>query len=109
MYTGLEQMEETLTELLQSDSDVARELRWAAGGVRDECEIAEVKLRRGIVADEILRESQRGDYDLIVLGSPRSASSIVRVLMGDLARELLNRAQRPVLIVRPEYGKASSD
>lgn len=101
MYTGLEYMEETLTELLQSDSDVARELKWAARVVRDDCEIAEVKLRRGIVPDEILRESQRGDYDLIVMGSPHSASSLVRMLMGDLARELLHRAQRPVLIVRP--------
>jgi nucleotide-binding universal stress UspA family protein len=104
MYTGLEQMEETLAEMLQSNSDRARELRWAARVVRDECEISELKLRRGIAVDEILKEGREGDYDLIVLGSSRSATGLVRVLMGDLNREIASRAQRPVLIVRPSNG-----
>jgi nucleotide-binding universal stress UspA family protein len=101
MYSGLEQMEETLAELLQSDTEMARELRWATQVVKAECEISEVKLRRGIVADEILREAETGDHDLIVLGSSQSAGGLVRALMGDLAREVVTRAQRPVLVVRP--------
>jgi nucleotide-binding universal stress UspA family protein len=109
MYTGLEQMEETLAELLQSDTDRAKKLIWAAGVVKDECEVAELKLRRGMVADEILREGQEGDYDLIVLGSSRSASGFVRILMGDLTREILSRAQRPVLVVHPSNGVVPED
>ena len=101
MYTGLEQMEETLAELLESDTEHSRELKWAAQVVKAECDISELKLRRGIVADEILREGRVGDYDLIVLGSSRSAGGIVRALMGDLAREVVTRAERPVLVVRP--------
>jgi len=101
MYVGLEEMEETLAELLQSDTARARELKWAAQVVKAECEIAELKLRRGIVGDEILREARTGDYDLIVLGSSRSAGGIVRALMGDLTREIVTRAERPVLVVRP--------
>ena len=101
MYTGLEQMEETLSELLQSDTELARELRWATKAVSDDCPKSELRLRRGIVADEILREGQLGDYDLIVLGSSRSASGLLRVLLGDLAREVVQRAERPVLVVRP--------
>ena len=101
MYAGLEQMEETLAELLQSDTQKARELKWAAQVVKAGCEISELKLRRGIVVDEILREGQVGDYDLIVLGSSRAAGGLVRVLMGDLTREIVSRAQRPVLVVRP--------
>lgn len=101
MYAGLEQMEETLAELLQSDTEKARELKWAAQVIKAECEISELKLRRGIVVDEILREGQVGDYGLIVMGSSRSAGGLVRVLMGDLTREIVNRAQRPVLVVRP--------
>lgn len=101
MYGGLEQMEETLAELLQSDTDKARELRWATQVVKAECEISEVKLRRGIVADEILLEAEAGDHDLIVLGSSQAAGGLVRALMGDLAREVVTRAQRPVLVVRP--------
>jgi nucleotide-binding universal stress UspA family protein len=101
MYTGLEQMEETLVELLQSDSDIARELKWAAEQVKVGCVSSELKLRRGYAADEILREGQVGDHDLIVLGSSRYVGSIVRVLMGDLTREVVERAQRPVLVVPP--------
>ena len=101
MYTGLEQMEETLAELLESDTEKSRELKWAAQVVKAECDISELKLRRGIAADEILREGRVGDYDLIVLGSSRSAGGFVRVLMGDLAREIVTRAERPVLVIRP--------
>jgi nucleotide-binding universal stress UspA family protein len=101
MYTGLEQMEETLTELLRSDTAKSRELKWAAQVVKAECDISELKLRRGIAADEILREGKYGDYDLIVIGSSRSAGGIVRALMGDLTREIVTRAERPVLVVRP--------
>ena len=101
MYTGLEQMEETLAELLQSGSGKAKELRWAAEVVRSECEISEIKLRRGIVADEMLREAKEGDHDLLVLGSSKAAGGLVRALMGDLNREIVTRAERPVLVVRP--------
>lgn len=101
MYTGLERMEQTLEEFLQTDTKEARELKWAVGVVETECQIEELKLRRGIVTDEILREGQVGDYDLIVLGSSRAAGGLVRVLMGDVTRKVWSRAQRPVLIVRP--------
>jgi nucleotide-binding universal stress UspA family protein len=101
MYAGLEQMEETLAELLQSDTEQARELKWAAQVVKAECDISEVKLRRGIVTEEILREAQQGDYDLIVLGSSRYSGGLIRALMGDVTREILNRAEWPVLVVRP--------
>jgi len=101
MYTGLEQMEETLTECLQSDTQTASELRWATQVVKAECEVSEVKLRRGIVVDEILAEAEAGDYDLIVIGSSEVAGGLRRALMGNLAREVMVRAERPVLVVRP--------
>jgi nucleotide-binding universal stress UspA family protein len=102
MYTGLERMEETLVEFLQSDTEVSKELKWGTQVVKAECPFAELKLRRGIVADEILREAEQGNHDLIVLGSSRSPGGIVRVLMGDLTAEVVGRAQRPVLVVRPQ-------
>jgi nucleotide-binding universal stress UspA family protein len=104
MYAGLEQMEETLAEFLQVDTEASRELKWAAQVVKAECEISEVKLRRGIVVDEILRESQVGDHDVIVLGSSQAAPGLVRALMGDVTRDIVDRAQRPVLVVRPITG-----
>jgi nucleotide-binding universal stress UspA family protein len=101
MYAGLERMEETLVELLRTDTDVSRSLRWASHVVKEECEISELKLRRGYVLDEILRESEVGDHDLIVLGSSRSATGLVRAFMGDLTREVVQHSERPVLVVRP--------
>lgn len=100
MYTGLERMEETLSELLQSETDLAKELRWATREVNRDCPASELRLRRGIAATEILREGQVGDYDLIVLGSSKSRGGLFRVLLGDLAREVVQRAERPVLVVR---------
>jgi nucleotide-binding universal stress UspA family protein len=101
MYTGLDRMEETLAEFLQSDTDVANELNWATQVVKAKCKKPEVKIRRGICADELLREAKSGDYDLLVLGSSRSPGGLIRVLMGDLTKEVVTRAQRPVLVVRP--------
>ena len=108
MYAGLEQMEETLAELLRSDTDKARELIWATRTLEAECAISELKLRRGIVADEILLEAQTGDHDLIVLGSSRVASGFLRFLLGDVAREVVQRSERPVLVVRPRPKGADS-
>jgi nucleotide-binding universal stress UspA family protein len=100
MYAGLEEMEETLAEFLQTDTAKAREVKWALQVLEAECENVELELRRGIVTDEILQEGEAGDYDLIVLGSSRAVGGLVRVLMGDLTRAVMSRAQRPVLVVR---------
>jgi nucleotide-binding universal stress UspA family protein len=100
MYTGLEQMEETLAEFLRTDTAQAREVKWALQVLEAECENVEFELRRGIVSDEIIGEGRAGDYDLIVLGSSRKAGGLVRVLLGDLTRAVLRRAWRPVLVVR---------
>jgi nucleotide-binding universal stress UspA family protein len=102
MYTGLEQMEETLSEMLESDTEVARELKWAAQVVKAECEISELKLRRGIVSDEMLRESEVGDFDLLVLGSSWYAGGRYRAVMGDVTRDIVHRARVPVLVVHPK-------
>ena len=101
MYTGLERMEETLSEFLSTDTEPAHELKWGAQVLKAECGIAQLKIRRGLVADEILREGERGEYDLIVLGSSRYPNGLVRIAMGNVAHELVSHAHRPVLVVRP--------
>jgi len=63
--------------------------------------IAEVKVRRGLVCDEILRDAKRGDYDLLVPGSSRSATGLVRIMMGDVTPQIIQQAKQPVLVVRP--------
>ncbi|MEI2690310.1 MAG: universal stress protein [Anaerolineae bacterium] len=60
---------------------------------------AEAKVRHGSVIEEILAESEENDYDLVVIGAHRDAGW-QRVLLADIARELIKRLERPVLVVR---------
>lgn len=101
MYTGLQTIEETLSELLQTDTPAARHLRWGAEILDQHGLTAELELRHGVVADEILREAHQGDYDLIVIGVRDMASRLRGLLMGDVTRQIVDRALRPVLVVRP--------
>ncbi len=57
------------------------------------------KIRHGFVIDEILSEVQEGDYDLLVIGAHRK-EMWQRLLLDDIALELLQQADRPVLVVK---------
>lgn len=102
MYTGLSALDETLSKLLDSDTPLARHLRRGAEILAQNQVPAELELRHGVVAAEILREASGGDYDLIVVGAPRPASPLQAWLLGDVAWEVVARAERPVLVVK--YG-----
>lgn len=58
----------------------------------------QAKVRHGLVVREILDEMQVGDYDLVVIGAHQS-SGWERLLLDDLARELIHHADRPLLVV----------
>lgn len=57
------------------------------------------KVRHGLVLDEILDEARSGDYDLVVIGAHRG-EAWQRFLLEDIAREILTRTDRPVLVVK---------
>jgi nucleotide-binding universal stress UspA family protein len=59
----------------------------------------QAKIRHGLVVDEILDESCGGEYDLVVIGAHRSAGW-ERLLLDDLARQIIEQVDRPVLVVR---------
>ncbi len=60
---------------------------------------AQAKVRHGGVVEEILAESKENDYDLVVIGAHREAGW-QRILLEDIARELIKGLERPVLVVR---------
>src|SRR5262249_41349073 len=62
---------------------------------------AEVRLRRGSVLEEILAETRERNYDLVVTGSALSRTLRTYVL-GDISREIVNRSNCPVLVVRSQ-------
>jgi len=98
MYAGLREVEQRLTELLQTDTDEARHLRRAAATMKELQVEGSIQLRHGPVVDEILREAALGDYDLIVLGARFKRGPIRDLLWGNVTGGLLDRAKRPVLV-----------
>lgn len=56
------------------------------------------KVRHGLVVDEIMAEARDGDYDLIIIGAHQE-DWWQRWLLTDVAREIMVRADRPVLVV----------
>lgn len=57
------------------------------------------KVRHGLVVDEILAEAHSGDYDLVVIGAHRG-EGWRRILLDDLAHQLIVQLDRPVVVVR---------
>ncbi len=100
MYTGLEAMEETLEELLQTDTPVAGHLRRAARYLAGEGVKAELQLRHGVAQDEILREAEKGNYDLIVIGPGPMSGSLRNLVMDNVTAQVVDHAPCPVLVVR---------
>lgn len=56
-------------------------------------------VRHGLVVDEILTEARDGEYDLVIIGAHRSKGPRY-LLLDDLARKILAKVDRPVLVVR---------
>ena len=58
-----------------------------------------IKLRHGLVVDEILAEAKAGDYDMIAVGA-HVASGLGRFVLSDTTEQIVLGSDRPVLVVR---------
>lgn len=99
MYTGMGEIEETLDELIQTDTPLAQHLRWCAKLLDSYDLNANLELRHGVVANEILREAQLSGYDLIVIGAHIISRPWRELMMDNVAHQVIERAQCPVLMV----------
>lgn len=59
----------------------------------------DTKLRRGNPADEIIKEAEGGDYDLIVMGS-RGHGTFSRMILGSVSNKVLNHTKKNVCIIK---------
>jgi len=100
MYTGLNKMEETLPELLQTATPIAKSLQQGVKILMQHQIDADLELRHGSVPEEILSEAHLGDFDLIVLGASKASIELSGRLLGDVAQRIVDQAQCPVLVVR---------
>lgn len=96
-----EDLEATEEELLERETREGVHLRKGLQILRELGVAGEVKIRRGLVVNEILAEAEEGDYDLLVIGA-HAAPGLYRFLLDDLTTQIVLGSQRPVLVVRPE-------
>jgi nucleotide-binding universal stress UspA family protein len=100
VYSDLIKMEEDVNLLLHSNSVLGQNLR-REKEVLDSLGVpSEVRLRHGLVISEVFKEIRRGDYDLVVTGSSPVSGTLRTYIMGNITREIVNRAECPVLVVR---------
>jgi nucleotide-binding universal stress UspA family protein len=100
IYADLVQLEEDVDQLLESKSELGTNLRQQRRELERLGVSAEVRLRHGIVIDQVFEEAREGDYDLIVTGTSQARGLFRHYIMGDLTRSILNRANCPVLVAR---------
>jgi nucleotide-binding universal stress UspA family protein len=108
MYADLVLLEENVDQLLESKSELGTNLRRQKRELEHRGISTKVRLRHGIVIDQVFEEVRAGDYDLIVTGTSQTRGLLRHYIMGDLTRSILNRANCPVLVARagpPKVGK----
>ncbi len=100
IYVNLVQLEENVDQLLESKSELGTNLRRQKRELERLGVSAEVRLRHGIVIDQVFEEVRAGDYDLVVTGTSQARGLLGHYIMGDLTRSILNRANCSVLVAR---------
>jgi nucleotide-binding universal stress UspA family protein len=101
MFNGLLRREEEYADhVLESKSRLGQALRRQKDLLEQFGVFGALRLTHGDVAQGLLRELRRTEYDLVVSGSAPAEDKLHRYVMGDLTREIVNRAGIPVLVVR---------
>jgi nucleotide-binding universal stress UspA family protein len=107
MHGTIFRRQEDVTALLNSKSALARNLRTEKEIIEGAGVPAVVQIRHGIVIHQILAEVERCDYDLVVSGSWPVRDAWRNYAIGNVTREIVNRTDRPVLVIRSDIKPAS--
>lgn len=106
MYADLVRLEEDVDTLLASGSELGRNLAAQKKSLEQLGVTTHVRIRHGLVVEKIFGEVRSAGHDLIVTGSSRARGALRHYIMGDVTREIVNRAAVPVLVAR---GDAAGD
>src|SRR5947209_8961415 len=106
LYADLIRMEEDVDLLLESNSTLAKKLK-DEKKILDKMEVDnQIRLSHGHIINKIIKEVRGEDYDLVVAGSSRHSGKLQSYFIGNITRQILNRADRHVMIVRTDEGFA---
>jgi nucleotide-binding universal stress UspA family protein len=100
IYAGLVRLEEDVERLLESGSELGRNLLAQKQSLEKLGIVVEVRVRHGFVIDQIFADVNERGHDLIVTGSSPTRGPLGHYIMGDLTRGIVNRANVPVLVAR---------
>jgi nucleotide-binding universal stress UspA family protein len=65
--------------------------------------VDDIRVKVGIPEEEILQEVEKGDFDVLVMGT-HGHGAFADAMMGSTARRVLRRSKKPVLVVRLPEG-----
>ena len=100
MYSGLEELDESIEKVLDTDTPLAKHLRKSAKILEDYDVESDMELTHDVVSQGILLEANKGDFDLIVIGASHAKKTFLGWLLGDITQEILHNALCPLLIVK---------
>ncbi|MDB6112545.1 MAG: UspA domain protein [Pedosphaera sp.] len=100
LYSRLYHQDVDVEAVLSSRSELGRNLRAQKASLESLGVPTEVKFRQGLVLPEIFEEIRAGDYDLVVTGASLSRGTFHTYMLGDVTREIVNRTDCAVLVVR---------
>jgi nucleotide-binding universal stress UspA family protein len=100
IYADLVRLEEDVDQLLESGSELGRNLLAQKKSLEQLGVVVEVRVRHGLVLSQVFAEVGERKHDLIVTGSSPTRGPLGHYIMGDLTRSIVNRANVPVLVAR---------
>ena len=104
MFERDQRSEEYLTEAVMGEnSPITRNIEAARTILSDSNVTTKVRVRVGLVVEQIQTELRAGGYDLLVIGAHNARTPLDRVLLEDVSAELLRDSPLPVLLVQ-NYG-----
>ncbi len=100
IYASLIPPESDLDQVLESNSKLSRTLRHQKDLLVQFGVFGEIRLSQGAVVPELLKILSQTDYDLVISGSTPVKEKRRKYVLGDVTREIVNRAMIPVLVIR---------
>lgn len=100
IYADLVRLEEDVERLLESGSELGENLLAQKQSLEALGVQTEVRIRHGLVLNQVFAEVRERKHDMIVAGSSQTRGPLGHYIMGDLTRGIVNRATVPVLVAR---------
>jgi nucleotide-binding universal stress UspA family protein len=99
-YPTSVEIQDKWQNILETDTPQGRNLKRAISVAQGAGLSAEFKVQRGNIVHEILEEAQRGNYDLVGMGSPYGTHSLRHLYMPNVTAEVAEVLDCPILTVR---------